>query len=218
MPTSTESFTARFGRAALFLLAFGILELIAGGFLTHSPALVADAGHNLADSGMVVLFMGIEVIASRASSHMLSCTSRRIAGIAALAITIVLIAWFVYAEAGQSQSELGPWLVVILGLAGFGLNYWLSRGLKSQTNANAQSNSNHLFVDAFISLTLVASAPVAYLADQSWPYVASAVVILVVVAIHNGIEIWELAQTIHRAENHAEGDEHLDSHEHGHAH
>ena len=220
MTESNESFTAQFGLASLYLTLFGTGEALLGSLFVHNPALVADAGHNLADSLVVLFFLGIEVLADRAVGHWWNCTLRRLAGIAALAFTVAAIGYFVYGESGQQQSRLGPLLVMPIGLAGFLLNFWLSKRLRSGTNANAQGNSNHLRVDAFLSLTLVLSSPAAYFVHSNWPNVWGAIVILVVVAIHNVGEIWELAQGFHRAHNHIPGQEKLQHHDHGsdHAH
>lgn len=214
MPAPIESFTARFGRAAILLFAFGVVEAVLGSLVAHNPAMVADAGHNLSDSALlVVVFMLIEAVASRyAWSHLISCTGRRMTGMAACAITIGLIAVFTFTEASQNQHHLNPWLALPVGLASFVLNSRLGKGLESHDNANAHGSSIHLKVDAWMSIALIPGAFGAYWLHASWPNLIAAVVILAGATWHNGGEIWEMGRNIHRQENHAGDGEELHPH------
>src|SRR5438132_5199077 len=55
--------------AALLLTLFAMFASIVGGFLSHSLALVSDAGHMLADAGALALALVAQQVATRPRTH-----------------------------------------------------------------------------------------------------------------------------------------------------
>jgi cobalt-zinc-cadmium efflux system protein len=142
----------------LAMLAAGI----AGGIAFDSLALLADAGHVLADVGAIGLALFAAWMAARPSGPQRTFGFRRTEIFAALAngITLVAVSVFVFIEAVQRLSDppdvggLGVLLVGTFALAGNAVATWiLMQGDRS--NLNLEGVLRHSAADALGSLGVI---------------------------------------------------------------
>jgi cobalt-zinc-cadmium efflux system protein len=135
---------------------------IAGGVVFDSLALLADAGHVLADVGAIGLALFAAWMASRPSSPQRTFGFRRTEIFAALAngVTLVAVSVFVFAEAIARMSDppdvdgLGVLLVGSLALAGNALATWLLMH-GDRSNLNLEGVLRHSAADALGSLGVI---------------------------------------------------------------
>ena len=135
---------------------------IAGGIVFDSLALLADAGHVLADVGAIGLALFAAWMAARPSGPQRTFGFRRTEIFAALAngITLVAVSVFVFIEAVQRLSDppdvagVGVLVVGAFGLAGNAIaTLILVRG--DRTNVNLEGVLRHSAADALGSLGVI---------------------------------------------------------------
>lgn len=162
---------------ALFITAIVLAAEVAGGLLTGSLALLADAGHMASDAGALGLSLAALWLASRPASEARTYGFQRAEILAALANSgaLVLIAAYVSWQAVQRLSgpphvDAGP----MLGVAAVGLAANLiSASLlakERRANLNVRSAFVHVVGDALSSAGVIAGGVVMlatgeYLAD-----------------------------------------------------
>ena len=138
---------------------------IAGGLLTGSLALLADAGHMLGDSAALALALGAAWLASRPATPRRSFGFRRAEILAALAngLALVAIAIWIFVEAIRRIDDppriLGGWMLLIAAI-GLGVNL-AAAGILSRTaeeNLNVQAALRHVFADAAASVGVAVAA------------------------------------------------------------
>ena len=151
----------RMAAAIIITFAFVAGEAVAG-WLTHSLALISDAGHNFAD-GLALAFSWYAMwIASKPSDCRRTFGYHRVAILAALvnASSLVVIALFIFWEAwkrlGAPEAiQSGP--MIWVALIAIGLNsliaYWLQHGAKD--DVNVRSAYLHMLGDAVSALGVV---------------------------------------------------------------
>ncbi|HSX14898.1 MAG TPA: cation transporter [Candidatus Saccharimonadales bacterium] len=201
MSEQGHSHVAQFGWATLGLSLFAVFEFAAG-FISHNPAMVADAGHNLSDSVLTGAGGVVEFITGRAKSHTARCTVPKLVGVGVCLLTIVLVGIFTFAEAGRMTSLLNPWLIVPVGLASFLLNRFYSQRLHHEHNRHARAWSKHLEVDAYLSLALIPGGLLTYWTGSVGWNIAAAFGIFGFAAWHNGKEAIGTIRSVHRQANH----------------
>jgi len=176
---------------------------IAGGLLTGSLALLADAGHMLGDSAVLALALGAAWLVIRLAILERSFGFRRVEILAAFAngFALVAIAIWVFVEAIRRLDDpprvLGGWMLLV-ALIGLGVNL-AAAGILSRTageNLNVQAALRHVFADiggsvgvAIAALVILATGwrqadPIAGLAiavvilGSSWTILRDSVAIL----------------------------------------
>jgi cobalt-zinc-cadmium efflux system protein len=177
---------------ALTLILVGgytIVEFV-GGLLTDSLALLADAGHMLADVTAIALALFARWLAQRPVTLQRSFGFRRAEILAALAngVTLVAIAIWIFIEAAQRFTDppdvLGGWMVAIAAV-GLGVNLAAASILREHGgNLNVQAAFRHVLADTLGSLGTVAAGIV--ILTTGWlyadPLVGAAIGVLVLLS------------------------------------
>lgn len=155
-------------RRMTIVLAVNVVMLAAGvigGLAFESLALLAEAGHVLADVGAIALALFAAWMAARPASPQRTFGFRRTEILAALAngITLVAVSVLVFIEAISRLSSApdvegtGVLIVGALGLAGNAFATWLlMRGDRS--NVNLEGVLRHSAADALGSLGVIVAA------------------------------------------------------------
>jgi cobalt-zinc-cadmium efflux system protein len=138
---------------------------IAGGLLTGSLALLADAGHMLGDSAAIALALGAAWLATRPATPERSFGFRRAEILAALAngLALVAIAIWVFVEAIRRLDDppnvLGGWmlLVAVIGL-GVNLAAAVILARAAEENLNVKAALRHVLADLAGSVGVAAAA------------------------------------------------------------
>jgi len=147
-------------------LVFLIVE-VAGGIITHSLALLADAGHMLTDVAALMLALIVARLAMRPATpeRTFGLLRAEVLGAFVNGATLVLIVGLILREAwlrlGQPQAVDGPLMLVIafLGLlANLGSAYVLAGGRES--NVNVQGAFMHMVADALGSVGAIIAGAV----------------------------------------------------------
>jgi cobalt-zinc-cadmium efflux system protein len=168
----------------LLMLAAGVV----GGIVFDSLALLADAGHVLADVGAIGLALFAAWMASRPAGPQRTFGFRRTEIFAALAngVTLVAVSAFVFIEAIARMSEppdvqgTGVLIVGAFGLAGNAVATWiLMRGDRS--NVNLEGVLRHSAADALGSIGVIVAGVLVLTTgwDQADPVVSIAIGVLI---------------------------------------
>ena len=181
-----------FGRAfaigTALNLGFVVVEAAAG-LLTHSLALLADAGHNLSDVLGLLMAWGATVLARRAPSARRTYGLRKgtilasLANAALLLVAVGAIAWeAVRRFAAPEPIETGP--VMVVAAVGIAINtataLMFMRG--SKEDLNVRGAFLHMAADAAVSAGVVVAALLMTFTGWMWldPVVSLAIVAVIV--------------------------------------
>jgi cobalt-zinc-cadmium efflux system protein len=178
------------GLVLALTLAYSAAE-IAGGLLTGSLALLADAGHMLGDVAALALALGAAWLAARPATPKRSWGYRRAEILAALAngLALVAIAIWIFVEAimrlGDPPKILGGWMlaVALLGLAvNLAAAAILSRAAGRSLNVRAALR--HVFADVAASAGVAVAAVVVLTTGwrQADPAAGMAIALLILVS------------------------------------
>ena len=149
---------------ALLLISSFMFVEVAGGILSGSLALLADAGHMLTDAGAILLALFAMWIADRPASAESTFGYHRTEVLAALANTLglwLLAAWIFFEAYGRIQEtpEVEGPLLLGVGAAGLVVNiaaaYVLYRA--AGQSLNAEGAFQHVMADLFGSIGVVIS-------------------------------------------------------------
>ncbi len=153
-------------KAALGLtLGFLVVEAV-GGYLTHSLALLSDAGHMLADSGALAIALAARVVARRPRSHLRTYGYRRAEILAALLNALMLclgavVIVFEALERWRSPRPIHGLAMLVIASVGLLVNIasaWiLSRG-KGGHDTNTRAALAHVLSDAVGSVGAITAA------------------------------------------------------------
>lgn len=153
-------------RAALVLtVGFLVVEAV-GGYLTHSLALLSDAGHMLADSGALAIALAARVVGRRPRSALRTFGYRRAEVIAALVNALVLFggAIAIVLEAIERWRTPRPvhglpmLVIAVIGLLVNLCSAWiLSRGREGH-DTNTRAALAHVMSDALGSVGAITAA------------------------------------------------------------
>jgi len=183
------------GHGRAFALAIGINAIFVAiefvyGFLAHSTALMADAGHNLSDVLGLVLAWGAAVLAKRAPSAHYTYGLRGSSILAALGNALLLlfacgaIAWEALHRFAAPAPVEGVTVSVVaaIGVAINGFSAWLFMA-GSKGDLNIRGAYLHMAADAAISLGVVISGLVIMGTGWTWldPLVSLLIVLVIVV-------------------------------------
>lgn len=171
-------------------LGFVILEALYGR-LSHSLALVADAGHNLGDVLGLLLAWGAAALARRRPTLRRTYGLRRTSILAALSNAVVLlisvggIAWEGLRRFGNPEPTAGK-TVIVVALVGIAVNGVTALLFMSGRDAdlNIRGAFLHMAADAGVSLGVVL-AGLAILAT-GWEWLDPAVSLVIVAVIVTG--------------------------------
>ena len=152
---------------------YTIVEVV-GGLLTDSLALLADAGHMLADVVAIALALFAGWLARKPATLQRSFGYRRAEILAALAngVALVAISIWIFVEAGRRLSDpphvLGGWMLAIAAV-GLGINLAAAAILRQHGgNLNVQAAFRHVLADTLGSVGTVAAAIV--IVTTGWRY------------------------------------------------
>ncbi len=157
----------------LLVGGYTVVELV-GGLLTESLALLADAGHMLADVFAIALALFARWLARKPATLQRSFGYRRAEILAALAngVALVAISIWIFVEAAQRLSDppdvLGGWMLVIASV-GLGVNLAAASILRGHGgNLNLQAAFRHVLADTLGSLGTILAAIV--ILTTGWEY------------------------------------------------
>lgn len=157
-----------------FTLAFALIEFI-GGRISHSLALIADAGHLLTDAGALALAFFAAWMAGQPATRKMSYGFHRVEILAALVngVALVTIAVFVVKEGLDrftTPPEVQTGLMLVLGLAGLGFNFLVGLFLRrfAKESLNVRSAFYNVVADFLGSVAVVAAGLVIW--STGWRY------------------------------------------------
>ena len=183
-----DGFNVRRLTVVLVLTALYMLAEAIGGWLSHSLALIADAGHMLSDVAALGLSLFAVWISRRPATPARSYGYHRTEILAALAnaATLIAISVWVCVEAYRrmhAPPEVHGRMVMVIAAGGFLINIagmWVLSGGR-HANLNIRGAWLHVATDALGNIgTVAAGAAVAYLGWNWADPVASVVIALLV--------------------------------------
>lgn len=159
--TPLARLTWAFALTASFMVAEAVV-----GWLSGSLALVADAGHMLADAAALALAMFAQRVAAQARTRAKTYGFRRAEVLAAFAngVALALTAAWIFIEAAhrlrapRAIDALGPLMVAALGLAVNLGAAWILHGGAARHNVNTRAAMTHVLSDALGSVGAIASS------------------------------------------------------------
>ncbi|MCL6515900.1 MAG: cation diffusion facilitator family transporter [Alicyclobacillus sp.] len=171
---------------AFWLTAVILLAELAGGWLSHSLALMSDAGHVLTDLAAIGLAWYALNQAQRPANERMTFGYHRSGILAALinAVTLWGVAIVILVEAYhrllRPQPVLGGWLFVSAAV-GLALNLYLAWGMRHDEQLNVRSAVLHMMGDAAASAAVIAGGVV--MALTGWyiidPLLSAAIALLI---------------------------------------
>ncbi len=169
---------AHFGKAfvvgAMLNIGFVVIEVFYG-LLSHSVALLADAGHNLGDVLGLLVAWTASVLAKRAPSHRFTYGLRGSSILAALfnAIFLLLVVGAISLEAIQRLGTPAPIsgqtmiVVALVGIVVNGVTAWLfASGRKN--DLNVRGIFLHMLSDALVSVGVVVAGVMILITGWQW--------------------------------------------------
>lgn len=171
-----------------FFLSFAILGIeLAGGILSHSLALLSDAGHVLTDLVALGLAWFATVQSQRPADASKTYGYHRTGILAALlnALTLILIVGCIGYEAIrrlQDPPTVTPTLMFVSAAVGIGINLYIGLGLRSSSegSVNVRAAMLHVFGDVAASVGVIIAGIVILL--TRW-YAADAVISLAIAVL-----------------------------------
>ena len=184
---------ANFGRAFAIGIAlnlgFVIVEAIYG-WIAHSLALLADAGHNLSDVLGLVLAWGASILVRRIPSQRRTYGLRRSSILVSLFNAVILlfaigaIAWEAIGRLGHPQPVASGIVMAVaaVGIAINGITAWLFAAGRTG-DVNIRGAFLHMAADAAVSLGVVLAALAMRYTGWLWldPVVSLAIVVVIAV-------------------------------------
>ncbi|MCI0417228.1 cation diffusion facilitator family transporter [bacterium] len=148
-------------RALLITAAFFFVEVIAG-FLTHSLALLSDAGHMMSDIFTLIISLYAAYLSRKAPTAERTYGYFRTEVLAALfnGMTLWLMVGFIYYEAFNRLMNPQPVFetgVIIVGGAGLVINLISAWLLHGHTDLNLRAAYYHVIMDALGSIAALLS-------------------------------------------------------------
>ncbi len=192
-----------FGRAFAIgiVLNVGFVAVeVTYGFLAHSIALLADAGHNLSDVLSLMLAWGAAILSRRLPSQSFTYGLRSSSIIAALVNAVLLlvvtggIAW----ETMQRLMNPAPVVAeTVIWIAGLGVLINTATALLfmsgRKTDFNIRGAFLHMASDAAVSLGVVLAGTGILLGGNSWLWLdpAASLLIVIVILVSTSTFLWE---------------------------
>ena len=156
--------TNRLAWAAVVIVVFFVLELV-GGILSHSLALIADAGHMATDALALILALLARWIARRPAKEHMSFGYHRVQILAAFINALALIAlviwlmWEAVSRIAGSEPINAPLMlsVAVLGLIANGVAFFLLHG-DARQDLNVRGAMLHVISDLAGSVVAIVAA------------------------------------------------------------
>jgi cobalt-zinc-cadmium efflux system protein len=149
-------------RTAFLLTAIILVVEASAGFLSHSLALLSDAGHVLTDIFALGLAWFATVQAERPANARNTYGYHRTGILAALAnaVTLIVIVLVIVYEAVrrfQHPEAVTPWLMFVSAAVGVAINLYIGFGLRqeSDANLNVRAAMLHVFGDVGASVGVI---------------------------------------------------------------
>lgn len=185
----TGNYNRAFAIGTALNVGFVIVEAVYG-YLAHSLALFADAGHNLSDVLGLLLAWGASILVRRPPTQRYTYGFRRSSILAALLNAIVLllamggIAWEALRRFSAPESVAGGTVigVAVVGIAINTITALLFMSGRKQ-DLNIRGAFLHMVADAGVSLGVVLAGIAIVVTDLLWfdPVISLIIVIVVVV-------------------------------------
>lgn len=157
-----HSMTGNKLRTAFLLTAVILVVELAGGILSHSLALLSDAGHVLTDIFALGLAWFAAVQAERPADASNTYGYHRTGILAALlnAVTLILIVLAIAYEAVQRfqhPEKVTPWLMFVSAAVGIVVNLYIGFGFRKEgsENLNVRAAMLHVFGDVGASVGVI---------------------------------------------------------------
>jgi len=167
-------------------LIFTIAEAVIG-YLADSVAVLADAGHNLADTASLVIALMAFRLALAKPTQKYTYGYKKATILAALANALILmfaIAFIIYEAIGRFSApvEINGKVVMIIAGAGVLLNGFTAMLFfkSKEKDLNVKGAYLHLMADAFLSIGVVISGAIIMFSDFYW---IDSIVALLIVAV-----------------------------------
>lgn len=147
-------------KLAFFLTLLILVAEVVGGWISHSLALLADAGHVLTDIAAIGLSWYAMKQSEKPSDESMTFGYYRAGILAALinGITLILITIWILFEAYdrflQPEQVTPTWMFVSAGV-GLIINLYLGLGMKNEENINVKSAVLHMLGDAAASAGVI---------------------------------------------------------------
>jgi cobalt-zinc-cadmium efflux system protein len=162
-------------RTAFLLTGIILVVELVGGLLSHSLALLADAGHVLTDILALGLAWFAAVRAERPADARNTYGQHRIGILATLAnaVTLILIVIWIAWEAVQRLRQpefVTPWIMLVTAAVGVAVNLYIVLGLRAEggENLNVRGAMLHALGDIGASVGVIVGALVIML--TGWQY------------------------------------------------
>jgi cobalt-zinc-cadmium efflux system protein len=147
-------------KKALFLTLAVLLLELAGGVMSHSLALLSDAGHVLTDVGAI----GLSWLALRQGErpadqgmtfgyYRSGILAALFNGLSLVAVTVWIV-WQAYGRLHHPPVVGSLWMFISAGI-GLLVNVYLASGLRGEHNVNIRSAALHMFGDAAASAGVI---------------------------------------------------------------
>jgi len=144
-----------------FFLTLGILIVeVAGGLISHSLALLSDAGHVFTDIAAIGLSWYALRQSEKPANEVMTFGYFRSGILAAFinGITLILITlwilWEAYNRLQHPEHVTTTWMFISAGV-GFALNLYLGLGMRDEENINVRSAVLHMLGDAAASAGVI---------------------------------------------------------------
>lgn len=184
---------ANYGRAfalAILLNSLFVVIEFSYGFIAHSTALMADAGHNLSDVLSLVLAWGAALMSQRRPSGRYTYGLRSTSILAALANAMLLlvacgaIAWEAVQRIAEPPAVAGLTVSVVagVGIVINSLSAWLFMS-GSKGDLNIRGAYLHMAADAAVSLGVVLAGIAIVYTGWTWldPIISLAIVLVILI-------------------------------------
>ena len=147
-------------KKAFFLTLLILVVEVIGGILSHSLALLSDAGHVLTD----IAAIGLSWFALKQSEkppsekmtfgyHRSGILAALINGITLIVITLIIL-WEAYSRLQHPEHVMPTWMFISAGV-GLLLNLYLGLGMRHDENINVKSAVLHMLGDAAASAGVI---------------------------------------------------------------
>ncbi|QSO53109.1 cation transporter [Alicyclobacillus curvatus] len=182
-------------RAAFFLTLVILIAEVVGGLLSHSLALLADAGHVLTDIAAIGLSWFAIKQAEKPSNQTMTYGYHRAGILAALinGITLILITiwilWEAYGRFQRPEQVTPTWMFISAGI-GLLMNLYLGFGMRKEEDINVKSAVLHMLGDAAASAGVIVGGVI--IMATGWYVVDPILSVLIALLIASGA--WRIVQ------------------------
>ncbi|WP_031430358.1 cation diffusion facilitator family transporter [Methylomicrobium agile] len=196
-----HSHAPNYGRAfavGILLNSIFIAAEVVYGFLSHSLALIADAGHNLGDVLGLFLAWGATALSRRAATERHSYGLQRASVLAALANAVLLLVAVgaIILEAVQrleTPSPIAADTVIWVAVAGIVINAGTAMMFMSgrKSDLNIRGAFLHMAADALVSAGVVAGAAVILFTGWQWVDPALSLILALTIIYSSWRLLWD---------------------------